>query len=113
MENITEINKIIRVEAKGNRALLVYENAARKIVDNSIDEMEQELKQKELGFVRIHPRHLINMNHYKKLSSFSTPAVELDDGTLLPADMNMIEEILIHKNENSFWRKITKMLKLK
>ena len=89
MDNEFEIKKIIRVEAKGENTYLFYQDGSRELVDNTIDDLEKAFS--EWNFIRIHPRHLINRNHYKRLSAFSFQAVEMSDGTLLPAEKDMID----------------------
>jgi len=98
MENDFEIKKIIRVEAKGVNTYLFYAGGDREMVGNSIDELEEEFS--EWNFVRIHPRHLINRDYYKRMSAFSSPAVELSDGTLLPADRELISGMIPDKQKN-------------
>ena len=111
MEEKLEIKKIVRVEAKANSALLFYENGYSEVVGNSIDELEKEFI--GLNFVRIHPRHLINPTYYYKISKFITPAIEMTDGTLLPADKNLIDISEFSFKKDSLWDKILQALNIK
>jgi DNA-binding LytR/AlgR family response regulator len=108
MEKEPDIKNIIRVETKGDNTYLFYTDGKRELTGNTIDDLERAFL--EWDFVRIHPRHLINKNFYKKMSAFSFPAVEMNDGTLLPVSKDMIENGEL--NMTKTWKqKIIEMFK--
>lgn len=111
MKNEFDVKNIVRVEVKGNDTYLLYEDGSGETVGNSIDDLEKEFL--EWNFVRIHPKHLINPVFFYKVSKFVTPAIEMMDGTLLPADKNLIDISEFYFKEDSLWNKILQILKIK
>lgn len=110
MESSLNIKEIVRVESKGLNTYLFFAGGYNERVDNSIDELEKEFA--KWSFVRIHPQHLINMIYYKKVSTFSSPAIEMNDGTLLPANANLININQFANKHNRWWQKILQIIKM-
>ncbi len=111
MKNEFNVKNIVRVEVKGNNTYLLYDDGTGETVGNSIDDLEKEFL--EWNFVRIHPKHLINPVFFYKVSRFITPAIEMMDGTLLPADKNLIDLSSFYSEKKSWWSKILQTLKIK
>lgn len=103
MENNFNVKEIVRIESKGKNAIMFFSDGISEIVGNSIDELEKELS--EWNLVRIHPHHLINPKYYKKASQLSSPAIEMSDGTILPADSNLLD-LSEELKPKSWWKKI-------
>ena len=109
MEKDFKINVVVRVEAKGRQTYVIYNDGSKDAVGNSIDELEQEFA--SWNFVRIHPNHLINPEYFNKVSKLVTDAVEMKDGTVLPAEKGLMEG-LQNKGRSGWKQKLLNIFNL-
>ena len=59
--SIHEINSILRIQAEGNYSGIYLDSGKRIIVAKTLKEFEDMLT--DMGFIRIHHSHIINMDH--------------------------------------------------
>lgn len=95
MENANNIKKdidlqkdIVRIEEMGNKTFLIFSQGEVSESLLNIDELEAALSTK--GFVRIHPKHLVNESHFKNRFDLLTKWITLDNGDKLPLSTNYI-----------------------
>ena len=105
MKTGIDSRNIVRVESKTGKTLVYFADGSSEQVTNSIDDLEKGFA--EYNFIRIHPKHLINQRYYDKVSSVKTSVVVLKDGTILPAEPDMMG--LERKTTNSGWKRFLKI----
>ena len=108
MKTGTDLKNIVRIEGKSGKTLVYFADGSSEPVTNSIDDLEKELA--EYNFIRIHSRHLINQRYYDKVSSVKKSVVVLKDGTILPAEPDMMG--LERKTTSSGWKRFLNFFNL-
>jgi two-component system, LytTR family, response regulator len=77
-----EVSTIVRCEADGNYTALHFTKAPRAVVSRSLSYFENELK--KYGFLRVHHKHLVNLNHVVNYSKGKSGGhVTMSDGVQL------------------------------
>lgn len=80
--NVFNIFDIVRCEADDNYAKVYFNNGKSQLITKPLLSLKKILN--ELGFVRIHSKHLINLRYVKKYLNNRNPSVLLSDETELP-----------------------------
>ncbi len=80
--NIYNIFDIVRCEADDNYAKVFFNNGKVQLISKPLLSLKKILN--ELGFVRIHSKHLINLRYLKKFLNTKKPSIILSNGTELP-----------------------------
>lgn len=88
-------NDIVRIEEMGNKTFLILSHGEVSESLLSINELDATLSKK--GFVRIHPKHLVNKVHFKNRFDLLTKWVTLDNGDKIPLGSNFISEKIDNK----------------
>ena len=93
MENVDSIKKridlqndIVRIEEMGNKTFLIFTHGEVSESLLNIEELDASLSKK--GFVRIHPKHLVNKIHLKNRFDLLTKWITLDNGDKIPLGSN-------------------------
>ncbi len=102
---LLSFNNIIRIEETNNDTLIFLENGTSSKSVLSIDVLEWKLP-KDI-FIRVHPKHLININFSKKLFTVHTQWIELENGEKIPITKELTQnKNLFQKSKNAFeWLK--------
>lgn len=102
MENVNNIKKdidlqndIVRIEEMGNKTFLIFSQGEVSESLLNIEELDVSLSKK--GFVRIHPKHLVNKTHFKNRFDLLTKWVTLDNGDKIPLGSNFISNTMAMK----------------
>ena len=80
--NIYNISEIVRCEAEDNYAYIYFNNTQKLLISKPLQSLDKILK--DMDFVRIHSKHLINLRYVKKYIAGRKPIVILSDNTELP-----------------------------
>lgn len=81
---------VIRIEEVGNKTLMIFEDGEVSESLLNIEELEASLSSK--GFVRIHPKHLVNETHFKNRFDVLTKWVTMDNGDKIPLGSNFMSK---------------------
>lgn len=100
-------NDIIRIEEMGNKTFMIFSHGEVSESLLNIEELDASLSKK--GFVRIHPKHLVNKAHFKNHFDLLTKWVTLDNGDKIPLGSNYISEKI---GVNPFWHFIHRLFHL-
>lgn len=102
MENVNNTKKsidlqndIVRIEEMGNKTFLIFSQGQVSESLLNIDELDTSLSKK--GFVRIHPKHLVNKVHLKNRFDLLTKWITLDNGDKIPLGSNFVSEKMAMK----------------
>lgn len=102
MNNVSNIKKdidlqndIVRIEEMGNKTFLIFTHGEVSESLLNIEELDASLSKK--GFVRIHPKHLVNKVHFKNRFDLLTKWVTLDNGDKIPLGSNFISDTMANK----------------
>lgn len=80
--NFVEVDNLIRCEADGNYCTLYFTKAPKAFVSKSLSYFEEDLK--KYGFMRVHHKHLVNLNHVVNYSKGKSGGyITVSDGTQL------------------------------
>lgn len=79
---------IVRLELKDGFTIAHMSDGGKMRLANSIDELEQELK--DVPFIRVHPCHLVNHKYLKSIDSEKKLIAVLSSGETLPADNRLV-----------------------
>jgi len=105
--DIISYEKIVRVEYKDEKTIIVLDDHSTCLSVLSIDHLEWELPQDV--FWRVHPKHLINRNYSGNLYSVSSKWLELHNGEKIPVSNQLVEdeneEKMVHRGLLSGFKK--------
>lgn len=87
-----EIEDLIRLEADSNYTFAYIKNSGKTIVSKTLSFYEPLLV--EYNFVRIHNKHLVNLNYFKRYIRGRGGVLELDDGTQLDVSTRRKKDLL-------------------
>lgn len=90
--HVINIDEIIRCESDNNYTIFHLTNKNRLVVSKSLNNFEKLLADK--NFVRIHSRHLINMNYLKKYVKGRGGYVVLEDGSQADVSTSRVKDFL-------------------
>lgn len=82
------LNSILRVEYSNGNTFIFFTDGTKSHSIASIDELEWDLPKNM--FTRVHPNHLVNNMHKKKVVDVTTPWLEMDNGHLVPLSDNLV-----------------------
>lgn len=80
--SLYELDSILRLQSESNYTAIYYANGKKEIVAKILREFEKSLS--DLGFVRIHNSHIINLNHLQSYINKDGGYVILSDKTTIP-----------------------------
>lgn len=95
---------IVRVEEMGNKTFMIFSHGEVSESLLTIDELEISLSKK--GFIRIHPKHLVNRSHFKNRFDLLTKWITLDNGDKIPLGSNFIAKNTATKPFKRFINKL-------
>ena len=84
--------EIIRLEGKRQNTILYLTNKNRSLINESIDQIENQLK--DFSFIRIHNDHIINVNFISKITAGQDEYIELINGEIVPIESQRKQYIL-------------------
>lgn len=80
--NFVEVDTIVRCEADGNYTAFYFTKAPKVLVSKSLSYFEDDLTR--FGFMRVHHKHLVNLNHVVNYAKGKTGGyITMTDGTQL------------------------------
>ena len=92
------VKKIIRLQGESNYTRFFMEGGISLLVSKTLVEFEELLS--DLGFLRIHKTHLVNIGHIKSLEKNGDMKLLLSDGTIVPVSRRrkagVIERLSAH-----------------
>lgn len=83
---------IIRFESVGDNTIIYFLNGKLLEIDESIDSIEVQLK--DSGFIRIHDKHIVNVNYITNIPYNSTDLIKLENGVLIPVSKKIKDQII-------------------
>jgi len=87
-----ELKTIVRLQSEGNYTAIYFVNGKKEIVAKILRDFEELLE--NLGFIRIHNSHIINLNHLESYMSKDGGYVILLDKTTLPVSKRKKSSLL-------------------
>ena len=96
-------DSILRFEEAAGQSLIHFVDGKNLKISESIQSLENQLT--DSGFIRIHERHIVNVNCITRISNSKEDFVELSNGEVLPINGKQKEIILelitthLEKNE--------------
>jgi DNA-binding LytR/AlgR family response regulator len=90
-------SEIIRLEAKKQNTILYLTNQNRSLINESIDQIENQLK--DFSFIRIHDDHIVNVNFISKITAGWDESIELINGEIVPIE-NQRKQYILKSLEN-------------
>ncbi|MBO6518049.1 MAG: response regulator transcription factor [Bacteroidia bacterium] len=91
--HIVEVNEIIRCEADVNYTRFYIADGRSLIIARTLKEYELLLSSK--GFVRVHRRHLINLDHLHSIRRGKQGYAEMNDGSRVSISPQKREELMM------------------
>ena len=80
--NFVDVDTIVRCEADGNYSAVYFTKATKTLVSKTLSHFENDLK--KFGFMRIHHKHLVNLNHVVNYSKGKNGGcITMSDGAQL------------------------------
>jgi len=93
-----ELKTIVRLKSEGNYTAIFFTNGKKEIVAKILRDFEELLE--NLGFVRIHNSHIINLNHLESYINKDGGYVILLDKTTLPVSKRKKSTLLALLNND-------------
>ncbi len=94
-------DNVLRLEADGNQTIIYFIDGNRQKIDEPIKSIEAQLK--DPGFIRIHDRHIVNVNHIARIAAGNDDFVEMSNAEVLPIETGqkqIIVELLANHLNN-------------
>ena len=76
------VNTIIRMQGESNYTRIFMDGGRTVLVSKTLVDFEDLLH--DLGFLRVHKTHLVNIDHVKSLEKNGDAKIILDDGSMIP-----------------------------
>ncbi len=93
---------VLRFKAMGGRTMIFFTDGRSQEVDESIDNIEKQLKDSD--FIRIHSLHIVNVNFITQIFNGPDDFVELNDHKVLPINKKqkkiLVELLSNHLNKH-------------
>ncbi len=94
-------HEILRLESVGENTIIYFLDGNSLEIDNPLDNIEAEMKNTE--FIRIHDKHIVNVNHIARIAAGNDDFVELSNAEVLPIETGqkqLIMELLTNHLNN-------------
>ena len=91
---VVEVQEIIRCRANDNFTDFHLKNGSRKVICRTLKYYEEILS--ELGFLRVHKSHMINMQYVKAYKKGKGGHVEMNDGSFVDISASRKQAFLDH-----------------
>lgn len=85
-------NEIIRFESVAYNTIIHFINGTSSEIHEPIDSIEKQLT--DVDFIRIHDKHIVNVNYIARIAGGREDFVELSNAEILPIDNEQKEIIL-------------------
>jgi len=96
-------DKVLRLEALDEQTIIHFVDGEQKKIDEPLRSIEAQLK--DPGFIRIHDRHIVNVNYIARIAAGTDDFVEMSNAEVLPIETGqkqIIMELLAnHLNNQS------------
>lgn len=89
---LIDTDTIIRCEEIKNSTVFYINDNKKLTIQKSLNQVADRLT--KISFIRIHSNHLLNLKYLNRIPEVSEGIVELEDGTQLPVDSNIQEQLL-------------------
>lgn len=83
---------VLRFEAHDTLTVIFFTNKCSSILDVDIHSIDDQLK--NIGFIRVHPDHIINADFISNISDTVENTIILDGGHKVPASRNKLDQII-------------------
>jgi len=88
-------DKIFRCEANGNYTIVHFSNGQKETISRSLGQFETDLASS--GFVRVHHKHLVNLNHVSAYQKGKAGGyLKMDDNSEIEVSVRRRAELLSH-----------------
>lgn len=77
--DLIEVSQIIRCQADDNYTKIFLQNGTSRLISKTLKKVEQQLN--ELGFLRVHKSHLVNLNHIVSYQKGNLGSLIMSDGS--------------------------------
>lgn len=94
--SLYRISNIIKLHSEGNYTVLYLADSKKIVVAKTLKEFEELLS--NLGFIRIHHSHIINLSHLKSYENRDGGFVILEDKTTIPVSKRRKSQLLYRLN---------------
>ena len=91
---VVEVQEIIRCQANDNFTDFHLKDGTRKVICRTLKHYEEVLN--EVGFIRVHKSHLINVNYVKAYKKGKGGHVEMNDGSQVDVSASRKQAFLDH-----------------
>ncbi len=91
---VVEVQEIIRCQANDNFTDFHLKDGTRKVICRTLKHYEEVLS--EVGFIRVHKSHLINVNYVKAYKKGKGGYVEMNDGSQVDVSASRKQAFLDH-----------------
>ncbi len=85
-------DNVLRLEAVSGQTVIHFVDNKQTTIDESFESIVAQLK--DPGFIRIHHRHMVNVNYIAKIAGGTADFVELSNAEVLPIEVKQ-KELLI------------------
>jgi len=75
-------NHIVRLEKKAEKTKIYLSDGSHSLLNEEIKNIEIQLR--NFPFLRVHPKHIVNLHFLAKISRLPTSHIELSTGKLIP-----------------------------
>ena len=90
--SLYELDSILRLQSESNYTAIYYSNGKKEIVAKILREFEKSLN--DLGFIRVHNSHIINLNHLHSYVNKDGGYVILSDKSTIPVSKRKKSSLL-------------------
>jgi two-component system LytT family response regulator len=90
--SVVQIENIIRCEADSNYTKIFFSNDKPFVASRNLSHFEELLS--DIGFVRIHNKHLVNLKHVRHYQRGRGGAVEMSDGSQVEVSVRKKDEFM-------------------
>jgi two-component system LytT family response regulator len=94
--SFVDIKDVVRCEADANYSIIFLDSGSKITSSKTLGEYESVLD--ELGFLRTHKSHLVNLHYVKNYSKGEGGVITLKDGTEIPVSKKKRQDFLMRIN---------------
>ena len=73
---------MLRLEGRENRTIIHFVDGKQQEIDIFLAQIDAQMK--DPGFLRIHDRHIVNVNHIVRIACGAKDLIELSNAEMLP-----------------------------
>ena len=84
-------DRVLRLEGRENRTIIHFVDGRQQEIDVALARVDAQMK--DPGFLRIHNRHIVNVNYIARIAGGTDDFVEMSNAEVLPIDTGQKEII--------------------